>query len=210
MPTTLRHPRRARRERRILDDPAEARYLRVVEVIRRHKMERLVDSRRAQWNHVGDLVPKSEATILDERALKVMERLVGGRWELVDEIVPTRSLESRVVVAPNPRDAVMDTATALYEEAHVLAARLKAAELASATAARLSRADGPTAIATAEFRQVGADLARVVADLEHLVQPRHETPVPAHQRTNPTGDAGRTDTHLAKAKAAANSGSHAA
>lgn len=185
MPTTPRHPRRARRERRIVDDPAEARYRRVVEVVRRHKMQRLTDVRRAQWNHVGDIVPKSEATMLDERALKAMARLIGGRWEPADEIVPSHNLESHVVVAPNPRDALMDTATALYEEAHALAARLKASEASAATAARLSRADGPTTIAAAEFRQVGANLARVVADLERQTAPQHETQAPA-QRSGAT------------------------
>src|SRR5580658_8145636 len=166
MPTTLRHPRGARRERRVLDDPAEGRYLRVVEVVRRHKLDRLADDRRAQWNHVADLMPKSEATLLRERALRAMERLIGGRWELTDDVVPSRSRESRVVAAPNPRDGVMDTATALYEQANALAARLEAAEDSAATAARLSRAHGPTAIATAERRQGGAALVRVVEDIK--------------------------------------------
>jgi hypothetical protein len=205
MPTTLRHPRRARRERRVLDDPAEGRYLRVVEVVRRHKLDRLADDRRAQWSHVADLMPKSEATLMRERALRAMERLLGGRWELTDDVVPSRSRESRMVAAPNPRDGVMDTATALYEQANALAARLEAAEESAATAARLSRAHGPTAIATAERRQVGADLARVVADLELIAAPRHETRTPVHENPAGSGASGRDD-----ARTAATAGSHAA
>jgi hypothetical protein len=206
MPTTLRHRRRARRARRIIDDPAEGRYLRVVEVVRRYKLERrLTDDREARWNHVDDLVPKSEATLLHERALKAMEQLIGGRWIQVDEVVPSRSPGSRMVAAPNPRDAVMDTATALYDEARALAARLQDAEVSKAAAARLRRADGPTAIATAEVRQVGADLARVVADLEHVAAPRHENPAPVHQDAPPPGRPVRADE-----RNAASSGSHAA
>jgi hypothetical protein len=189
MPSTLRHPRRARRERRVVADPAEERYRRAVEVVRRHKLQRLTDNRQALWNHVDDMVPKSEATLLHERALKTMECLIGGRWEPADEIVPSRSLDSRVVAAPNPRDAVMDSATALYEEATALSARLAAAEVSAATAARLSRAQGPTTIATAEFRQVGTELTRVVADLERLAAPGHETPTPVREHA-PAATAG--------------------
>jgi hypothetical protein len=205
MPTNLLHPRRTRRERRCQADPAEGRYRSVVEVVRAHKLDRLADDRQAQWNAVADLIPKSEATLLRERALRVMERLIGGRWELADEFAPSRNREARVVVAPNPRNGVIDTATALYETADGLAARLGTAEVTAATAARLSRGQGPTAIATAECRQVRADLVRVVTELEFLAAPRHETRTPVHEDATSSGTPVR-----AHERRAATAGPHAA
>jgi hypothetical protein len=205
MQTNLLHPRRTRRERRGDADPAEGRYRWVVEVVRTHRLDRLADDRQAQWNVVADLIPKSEATLLHERALRAMERVIGGRWEPVDEFVPSRSRESRMVAAPYSRNEVIDTATALYKKVDGLAARLGAAEVSAATAARLSRGQGPTAIATAECRQVRADLARMVADLELLAAPRHETRTPVHEDTASAGAPVRADE-----RSAATAGSHAA
>ncbi len=70
---------------------------------------------------------------------------------------------------------------------------------------RTESGHGPTAIATAECRQVGADLVRVVADLELIIAPLRRAEPPVHENTAGSWASSRDDELFA-----ATAGSHAA
>jgi hypothetical protein len=195
MPTNLLHRRRSERER---GDPGEGRYRRAVEVVRTRQLDRLADVSRARWNTVADLTPKPEAVLLRDRALAALEHLIGGRYVLADEVVRGGRPDFRVVVAPHPRDPVVDRATALFDEADALSARLARAEVATASARRPGVATQATSLATAETRQLGPQLSRAVEELEFLVATcqamdrlarqdaaRPAAQAPARERTGP-------------------------